>query len=653
MSQVWGRALMDNPPNIIKDPFFNEKDYDKVPYDTIPEDIKKTIGINAKNRITKESDFLKKVETGLQEFSKCDNIEEMFLQEAHRTISSWDDHVIKVVLHTGLSAYLKPLNLGLKAESGSGKSYSTVQTLKFLPEEDIEILGSQSPKVISHQLGIKKTPEGEEIGEAPEKPVKAAYSDSDDYKLALENYSILKKSYDEKNDKAIYEVDLRNRVYVFLENFNIETFKMFKATMSSDNEYIDHKYVDDKGNVHITRLVGSPALIYNCVDTEYLAEQATRSLTATPSSRAEKLEDSMRISNQKSCYPWLYENEQLNKNIIKEYIRKVKQFIKKGELQVANPFDGIKEIFSKEAVRDMRDFNKYLELLPSYALLYLFQRPIITIHGKHYVIPTIKDAIDAKVTFDAIIETTRTSTDFRVIDFYWKIIAPTNYGMVAEEATDKYNIYSPKHKKSTNTIRRWINRLEEIGYIDSRQEEHKNDKGYVDRRYIAYYPLKKKEERSGSILSIEVDLTSTLKKAFEKWLKTVTTDSDYLERIIKLNVDGTAENLSLEDLIFIITGEGNIMGTVSNTNINSFKENKPKTISIPEIEVVKHNLTRYISAHKIQRQPGVYCSSLSDGYDCHFEAEWNLNGNIYCESHFHIQVKNCEENGTGVKIEDV
>jgi hypothetical protein len=639
--------------NIIKDPFFNEKDYDKVPYDTIPEDIKKTIGINAKNRITKESDFLKKVETGLQEFSKCDNIEEMFLQEAHRTISSWDDHVIKVVLHTGLSAYLKPLNLGLKAESGSGKSYSTIQTLKFLPDEDIEILGSQSPKVISHQLGVKKTPDGEEIGEPPEKPSKSNCDDSDDYGLIMDNYKILKTRYDEKNKKAIYEVDLRNRVYVFLENFNVETFQMFKATMSSDNEYIDHKYVDDKGNVHITRLVGSPALIYNCVDTEYLAEQATRSLTATPSSRAEKLEDSMRISNQKSCYPWMYKTEQLNKQIIKEYIRKVKQFIIKGELKVANPFDGIKEIFSKEAVRDMRDFNKYLELLPSYALLYLFQRPIVTIHGSHYVIPTIKDAINAKTTFDAIIETTRTSTDFRVTEFYWKVISKAINGLVAEEATDKYNLLNPKHKKSTNTIRRWINRLEEIGYIDSRQEEHKNDKGYIDRRYIAYYPLKKKEEQNGSILSIEVDLNATLKKAFEKWLKTVLTESDYLERIILLKTDGTAETISLEDLIFIITGEVNIMGTVFSTSSTSIKENKPETNSISKIEAIEHNFNRFISAHKIQRQPGVYCSTLSNGDDCHFEAEWNLNGNLFCASHFKDQVKMCEENGTGVKIEDV
>ena len=348
----------------------------------------------------------------------------------------------------------------------------------------------------------------------------------------------------------------------------------------------------------------------------------------------------------------MYKTEQLNKQIIKEYIRKVKQFIIKGELQVANPFDGIKEIFSKEAVRDMRDFNKYLELLPSYALLYLFQRPIVTIHGSHYVIPTVKDAINAKTTFDAIIETTRTSTDFRVTEFYWKVIAKAINGLVAEEATDKYNILNPKHKKSTNTIRRWINRLEEIGYIDSRQEEHKNDKGYIDRRYIAYYPLKKKEEQNGSILSIEVDLNATLKKAFEKWLKTVLTESDYLERIILLKIDGTAETISLEDLISIITGEVNIMGTVFNTISTSVKENIPKTNSIPEIETIKHNFNRYISAHQIQRQPGVYCSTLSNGDDCHFEAEWDLNGNLFCPTHFKDQVKMCEENGTGVKIEE-
>ena len=643
---------MTEQPNVIKDPFITQEDYEKMPGDQVPDEVQKQNIAKYKHRLQDEAEQLKQVESGLVNLSQTPEIEELLLTEAHHTISRFDDHIIKVVFHTGLSAYLKPLNLGLKAESGSGKSYSTVETLKFLPTEDIEIIGSQSPKVISHQLGIKKTPEGELIGEAPQKPNKNEI-DEDDYQLVCENYKILKQEYDVKNDKAIYEVDLRNKIYVFLENFNVETFKMFKATMSSDNPWIDHKYVDDRGNVHITRLVGSPALIYNAVDSEYLEEQATRSLTATPSDRAEKHDDAMRISNDKSCYPWQYDTEPLNKRILKEYIRKIKFYVQKGNLKVANAFDGIKDVFSKDATRDMRDFNKYLELLPSYAILHLFQRPIITIRDKHYVIPTIQDAVDAKATFDSIIETTKTSTDFRVIEFYHKVVASKVNGCNAEFLADEYN-KDRKHPMSIKRIRAWLTRLEEIGYVDIREATHENDKGYIDRRYNSYFPLKEKNTPNTANLQTSIDLDEILKNGFKKWLENVTMETDPLTRIIILNLDGTAKPISLEEMMYIIIKkrESNISGVLFTPNPNSVEQIKAESTLIPQI-AVKGVLSKHLKAHQIKRVAGIFCSSTGSGGGCGFEAEWNLNGNLYCETHFREHIKFNEENGIGVQIMEV
>jgi len=68
-------------------------------------------------------------------------IEQFILDEVHRTVSSHDDHVIKAVFHAGISAYASPLNLALKCESGSGKTYSTTQTIKFLPPENVLLIG--------------------------------------------------------------------------------------------------------------------------------------------------------------------------------------------------------------------------------------------------------------------------------------------------------------------------------------------------------------------------------------------------------------------------------------------------------------------------------------------------------------------------------
>lgn len=446
-------------------------------------------------------------------------------------------------------------------------------------------------------------------------------------------------------------MDLRNKILLFLESVNLETFKMFKTTMSHDNAFIDHKYVDDRGNVHITRLVGAPAIIFNSVDNDYVEEFATRTLSATPSTRAEKIHDSMRISNNKGAYPWIYEQEQFNRKIIKDYIRKIKSFIQTGKINVAIPFDGLHEGFSKDIVRDMRDFNKYMELLPSYAIFKLFQRPIVMIHGKRYLLPTIQDAIEAKTAFDSIIETTKTSTDFRVLDFYHSTVVKHPNGVDAEWLTDEYN-KGKKRPVSVKRVREWLTRLEEIGYVDIREAEHRNDKGYIDKRFNSYVPLRI-NTRNTAILQTAVDLTDILKKGFETWLKNTPFQTD--PPPIMLNLDGTARILSLNDVYNIIlttNSKADLNGAFSNLNSPSIELNKLENTANSKNDI-KGAFSRTINARAIKRRAGVYCSGYVDGSDCNFEAEWNLNGNFYCDRCFKEQVKICESNGTGVNIMEV
>jgi hypothetical protein len=628
-------------PSIITDPFKEVLEPDgNTPIDCLPEDW-------LADGIKSEIELVKKLKTDLEMFSLSPDVEEMFLEQIHQTVSAYDDHIVRIGFHVALSVYGTPLNLALKCESGSGKTYSTLQTLSFLPPENICEVGSQSPKVFTHLNGIRKTKDGELLDEKdePKKPVESHFKDEvlgmgdagrEAFAEAKRIYAIEKPLWDEKVKNSIYEVDLRNQVYSFLESINIETFKMLKTTMSHDAPHIDHSYVDENGKVHITRLVGAPVMIFNSLDTEYISEFATRCLTATPNTRKEKVEDANRISNNKSCYPWAYSNDVYHKQLIREYIRKIRDSIKEGKLSVLNPFDGIYEAFAKDAVRDMRDFNKFLELLPSYAMFKLFQRPIVTINKKRYIIPTIQDVLDAKSSYDAILETTKTGSDYRVLEFYWQVIADKLNGIEAEAATDIYNSNHKNSRQTTvKTVRSWLFRLEALGWVDVRAG--KNEDGFTDRRINNYLPMKK---RADNVLSTPdcnsaALLASVCEKAFDKWLNNV---SSILRGGIILRIDGTAKKLSIEELKTIVLKNSQYPptkdGHIINKDLSSISKKEGEITADSKTGVIGTILTE---SSTVDTTKTIHYQKLAP-HDCHkcdmcqtYQADYIQASKYYCE----------------------
>jgi len=541
----------------------------------------------SKERLFTQQSFLNAVAKGIDDLSVNSKVEDFILNEIHLSVSSLDDPVIKTVFHAGVSAFASPLNIALKAESGSGKSYSTTETIRFLPKENVMPIGSDSPKVISHLNGIRKTADGRNFDEIPEpeKPDKNDFDLVAEYKQAIARYREDLKAYQELKDNCYYEIDLRNKIIVYLESVNPETFKMLKATMSHDGEYIDHRFVDDKGKVHVARLLGAPVLIFNSLDNYFMAEFATRTLTISPLTTPEKIEGAMNISNRKSCFPWLYDSEGLNKTIIQEYLRKVRDTLKTGNIKTINPFLDVADVFSKSQVRDMRDFNKFLELLPTYAIVKLFQRPIVIINGQRYLVPTMQDFYDAKAVFDSVAETTKTGTEARILCFYWDCVAKHSAGATVETLTDEYN-KDRKKPVSSRRIREWLDRLVEIEFVDARAGEQITAKGDVDRQKLTFHPLKLKG--TNAILETAQDLKAILEKAFDLWFKTCA-EEIASRPIMILNIDGTATQISLEEFAAIVKGgELPFTAQVSKTETEPKQETdiknvaKCETATIPE-----------------------------------------------------------------------
>jgi len=481
---------------------------------------------------------LEQFEKDLYQLSVNPNIENFILDEIHKTVSKHDEHVVKTVLRTAVSTYATPLNLALKCESGSGKTYSTVQTLKFLPPEDVQLIGSQSPKVISHKYGILLDKNGEPIpDEPPCAPHKYSYKNTKDFHEAQKEYNVELSRYRDRLKDSYHLVDLWNKILVFLEAAGIETFKMLKPTLSHDDEYIDHQYVDDKGKVHNTKLWGWPAGIFNSLDEEYMSEFATRTLTVSPNTSQNKIEDANAISSKKAAYPFRYKKESYEKVLIQEYFRHVKKVCKNEKIKTLVPFPSLDKIFRSSETRDMRDYGHFLEMVPAVTLLNLFQRPIITIDDVNYVVSTVQDVIDAKALFDSILLTTQTGTEKKVIDFYYDFVKPQSDGVTVKDLTVSYNQVQKQKKKkpvSSRTIARYLSRLVVIEWVNVLEGTVFSSHEFV------YFPLHGlfEDEKQTQLFSEEKvsgktcvtlldktvlsnDLVSICQKEFSLWLDSV------------------------------------------------------------------------------------------------------------------------------------
>lgn len=426
------------------------------------------------------------------------------------------------VFFTGLSAYLpEPINLFLKGKSGSGKSYNTVQTLKYFPQEDIWLLGGLSPKALIHEHGILMNKYGERISleDKPIKPKKRDFQSEEEYEEAFKRYKEELEAWKEELRDSYYLIDLRNKILVFLECPESETYRMLLPILSHDSERIEYRFTDKtaKGQLRTTRVVieGFPATIFVTVDRKHIEELATRSFTATPETSKEKIEEANKLINLKASYPWQYETETEEFRIIKELIKHIKSIAQNEKLDVLIPFPDLYELFPKEIVRDMRDFQHFIQFLKAITLLHIYQRPFIRLNGKRYLISTIEDVRKALEIYSEIFETTRTGTESETLRFYHEIVK-TKDRWYLKELTHEYN-KTHKKKLSSESIRQKLNRLIEIGYVDVQKDEE-------DKRLNVYVPLVKENEELSKIRQISETWTilkSKLEESFKKFSKEI------------------------------------------------------------------------------------------------------------------------------------
>jgi hypothetical protein len=567
-----------------------------------PESYRKLIIENAHKHVmenpTPATDELDEETTSkLEALALNPNNEQRFLDDIHRKVKK-DDVAVFDTFHIGLSTYMKPNNLIHKSPSGAGKTYSTTETMDYFPQEDLITIGTQSPKVLSHQQGELMTIDanGKEVSfsydETPEKPKNQDYKGKpEDYKAALEDYKRQHREYEQKIKNHYTLIRLAGKAMVFLDTISRETFEMYKTLLSHDKPKISHEYVDDKGNVHRTVLEGWPSATFCTADPRILSpEFLTRTFSDYLQTDQGKIAAAQEVIDNTTSDPWEYEDDTDEKKLIKLYIREIRNTIKQFNIKSVQPFPNLRNIiaFSNTIVRDMRDYSHFSQLFPTYTMFKLFQRPIITINGEHRLVVTIDDVLDALEQFHKIEETTRSGTDKTILDFYYDAIATidTEKGATVTEIQKKSKV------KSAQTIRDRLRILEQAGYVNIEEGLQK------DQRRWTVFPIKVKVDETTTDNQTDVDLRFKLKKDAESWIETSSSKYPSIQiqkidfrtkQLIYISLDEfkTLIGIDQEKKLIGIDQDFNLL--VSNEENSSISKNTLKSTSDNQTVVVPPN----------------------------------------------------------------
>jgi hypothetical protein len=105
------------------------------------------------------------------------------------------------------------MNLVIAAPRSEGKTYTVLQTLQYFPSEDVKYIGSMSPKVIIKQNSILVDPRSLKPVMEDIRAVKKQIEQEKDDKRKED----LESQLEELKSKACLLIDLRKKIYVFLE----------------------------------------------------------------------------------------------------------------------------------------------------------------------------------------------------------------------------------------------------------------------------------------------------------------------------------------------------------------------------------------------------------------------------------------------------
>ncbi|MDR2719874.1 MAG: hypothetical protein LBC03_03610 [Nitrososphaerota archaeon] len=548
-----------------------------------------------------------RINIAVSKILSSENIKEDFIKLfITKEIAYEDYNLAEFILHTMLSAYTnEPMNVRVKAPSSSGKTYVVTKIASLFPKEDIILLNKASPQSWLYDYAIKKDKDGNIINEA-DKPHKPTYQEIENYllmygnrentqkniKIAREELSNTfpdrMKEWEQRQAEGYLEINLKNKIIILVEASNA-AINVIKPLLSHDS--LDGVYrtlnPDTKKNMNI-RFNAYPAFIINDAEKNYGEEIETRFLIVQPVASIAKYDKAQRISLNSISDVLAKKEITFTKKTIVESIRCIRNSRTEENIIIILPFlvelknngnsensDDLISSFSSKNPRDMRDFNKYLELSRAMGILNIFHTPLIDIAGDWYQLVSIPECIEAKKMFDKTLELTKTRLSNDVLNFFKTTVQNNN----ACSITQLYEAYNKNKivKTSRSTIRDWVNKLESIGFVEKRDNSLTGNETTIislisKNGDLADYGINTMTENG------KQKYNELLKESFNFWWVKY-------EKMINsaklLNVDDLESPLTLEDVKrFVLTGKLGDLESMTESlteqvkcDVNAYKEN--------------------------------------------------------------------------------
>lgn len=346
-----------------------------------------------------------------------------------------DDRLVRMVLYAGFSSYTDdPFNLAILAPTSEGKTYAVTECMKYFPEKDVIMIGRMSPMALAYEKGELVNEEGKSLGpkiaELNQKRIKVKSKEEKD---------IVRGDIAKLYGNAIRLIDLSNKILVFLEPPQKETWDMLKPILSHDLEKISFKHVNktqkNGNNTQHVIIKGWPACIFCSAKDESdwygWAEVKSRFFIYSPDTTIQKYEEANTLISQQGGLPGIIQQQIIIADKDVQLAQKCITLIKNGILKLrekhpTNKIDTwvpyyklLKENLPSEKGTDMRDIKRIFSLLRTVTAVNQYQRMILMLENMPSVVSEVSDI---KEVLKLVVN--NKGIPQHKIDFFFKVFMP-------------------------------------------------------------------------------------------------------------------------------------------------------------------------------------------------------------------------------------